>query len=154
MSVTVVSWNIATRIKPWRELVAMDADVALLQEAIPPPDYVVGQRDAALPGATVDRASFLESQLISHCPREQVAQAIRGRPAAAGISPDLIDSLADSSTKSHVFKASSISFATGLPGGWAMAATIPADLAQFGCGLPASVACLELAIVPTRSQGW
>ena len=33
MAVTVVSWNIATRIEPWRELVAMDADVALLQEA-------------------------------------------------------------------------------------------------------------------------
>ena len=48
MSVTVVSWNIATRIKPWRELVAMDADVALLQEARRPPDDVVGQRDAAL----------------------------------------------------------------------------------------------------------
>ena len=34
----VVCWNIAKRRKPWRELVAMDADVALLQEAgqVPP----------------------------------------------------------------------------------------------------------------------
>ena len=39
MNVTkVVSWNIAKRHDPWRELVAMDADVALLQEAgrVPP----------------------------------------------------------------------------------------------------------------------
>lgn len=37
MGVTVVSWNIATMIKPWKELTAMGADVALLQEARRPP---------------------------------------------------------------------------------------------------------------------
>lgn len=38
MVTTVVSWNVAKRRKPWRELVRMDADVALLQEAgrVPP----------------------------------------------------------------------------------------------------------------------
>ena len=36
-AIKVVSWNIATRIKPWRELVEMGADVALLQEARRPP---------------------------------------------------------------------------------------------------------------------
>ena len=53
MGVTVVSWNIATRHEPWRELVQMNADVALLQEARPPPDDVMGQRSAALPPADV-----------------------------------------------------------------------------------------------------
>ena len=39
MAVTVVSWNIAKRHEPWRQLTAMDADVAVLQEAgSPPPD--------------------------------------------------------------------------------------------------------------------
>lgn len=33
MATTVVSWNIAKRPEPWRQLVDMDADVALLQEA-------------------------------------------------------------------------------------------------------------------------
>lgn len=33
MSIQVVSWNVAKRHAPWRELVEMDADVALLQEA-------------------------------------------------------------------------------------------------------------------------
>ena len=33
MTTTVVSWNIAKRWEPWRQLAAMDADVALLQEA-------------------------------------------------------------------------------------------------------------------------
>ena len=39
MPTTVVSWNIAKRHEPWRQLVGMGADVALLQEAgRPPPD--------------------------------------------------------------------------------------------------------------------
>ena len=39
MSTTVVSWNIAGKREPWRRLLEMDADVALLQEAgRPPPD--------------------------------------------------------------------------------------------------------------------
>ena len=49
MPVTVVSWNIDTGPEPWRQLIQMNADVALLQEARPPPDDVVRQRDAALP---------------------------------------------------------------------------------------------------------
>lgn len=38
MATRIVCWNIAKRHDPWRELVAMDADVALLQEAgqVPP----------------------------------------------------------------------------------------------------------------------
>ena len=51
MAVTVVSWNIATRHEPWRQLLQMDADVALLQEAMPPPDDVVRMREATLPPA-------------------------------------------------------------------------------------------------------
>ncbi len=48
MGLTVVSWNIARSLKPWRELVQMGADVALLQEAVPPPGDVMDQEDAAL----------------------------------------------------------------------------------------------------------
>lgn len=47
--IKVISWNIATRREPWRQLVEMDADVALLQEATPPPDDVVRLRDSELP---------------------------------------------------------------------------------------------------------
>ena len=42
---TLVSWNIARRQEPWRQLAAMDADVALLQEATPPPPDVAGAFD-------------------------------------------------------------------------------------------------------------
>ena len=43
MVTTVVSWNIAKRPAPWRQLVEMDADVALLQEADSPPPDVAGK---------------------------------------------------------------------------------------------------------------
>lgn len=85
----------------------------------------------SLPGAKVERTAFLKSQLSSYCDERQVSAAIETRPIEAGIPPELIDKLADACIKSHVIKASSISFATGLPGGWAIAGTIPADLTQF-----------------------
>jgi uncharacterized membrane protein len=85
----------------------------------------------ALPGARVDRKSFLYSQLVNYCGQEQTLRSIETRPAIAGVPSDVIDRLADSCIKGHVLKASSISFAAGLPGGWTMVGTIPADLAQF-----------------------
>ncbi len=49
--VKIVSWNIAQRSEPWRVLAGMDADVALLQEAGPPPADVAGRIE-------VDRAPW------------------------------------------------------------------------------------------------
>ena len=43
--------EIARSHEPWRQLLQMDADVALLQEAAPPPDDVARLQDAALPPA-------------------------------------------------------------------------------------------------------
>ncbi len=47
--IKVISWNIAKRQQPWRLLAQSDADVALLQEATPPPDDVVRLRGSKLP---------------------------------------------------------------------------------------------------------
>ena len=46
MTTTVVSWNIARKHMPWRELVEMGADIALLQEAGMPPADVADRVDA------------------------------------------------------------------------------------------------------------
>ena len=43
--VKVVCWNIAKRPEPWLQLLQMDADVALLQEAVTPPSDVSDQVD-------------------------------------------------------------------------------------------------------------
>ena len=45
MTTTVVSWNIAKKHEPWRQLVEMGADVALLQEAGNPPADVADRVD-------------------------------------------------------------------------------------------------------------
>ena len=93
-------------------------------------DRVMGAA-LAIPGVKVDRAGFLRSQLAPYCDACQIRLAIEGRPANAGIPLDVIDGLAKSVIRSHVIKASGLSFAAGIPGGLAMAATIPADTAQF-----------------------
>ena len=49
MAITVVSWNIAKRAKPWRQLAGMGADVALLQEAGRVPPDVAGAVDTGPP---------------------------------------------------------------------------------------------------------
>ncbi len=45
MPIKVISWNIARGQRPWRELVKMDADLALLQEARPPTEELTGIAD-------------------------------------------------------------------------------------------------------------
>ena len=45
----IVSWNIATKYDAWRELLNMDVDVALLQEAKNPPSDVEGKIDTGPP---------------------------------------------------------------------------------------------------------
>ena len=89
------------------------------------------KRVMAVPGMVVERDKFLRSNLRSHCDDMQIDKAIDANPATAGVPIATLDSLADACRKSHVAKASVISFAAGVPGGWWMAATIPADLVQF-----------------------
>ena len=85
----------------------------------------------ALPGVKVDRAEFLRSNLQKHADEEQVSRAIQTNPSMAGISYEIVDQLADACRNGHVIKASALSFGAGVPGGWALAATIPVDIAQF-----------------------
>ncbi len=49
MIIKVVSWNIRKSHAPWRQLLDMDVDVALLQEAAEPPEDVVRIRKGELP---------------------------------------------------------------------------------------------------------
>ena len=45
MPTTVVSWNISKGHEPWRRLLQMDADIALLQEVGSVPPHVLGKVD-------------------------------------------------------------------------------------------------------------
>ncbi|TVQ87641.1 MAG: hypothetical protein EA397_17910 [Deltaproteobacteria bacterium] len=66
-----------------------------------------------------------------HVDDETLQAAITTSPAAAGIPPEVVRRAARSSINWHRATVTSLSFAAGLPGGLVLAATIPADLAQY-----------------------
>ena len=85
----------------------------------------------ALPGAKVDRKAFLRQALSKHVTEKVLQSAIYTSPAKAGVSKDTIRRIATANIKWHQAGVSAVSFASGLPGGWWIAGTVPADLIQF-----------------------
>ncbi len=84
-----------------------------------------------LPGVHITRESFLRKELFKNYPPEVIDDAVARTPAFAGISEADIDRIADEVIKFERNCVSGISAALGVPGGAAMAATIPADVVQY-----------------------
>lgn len=84
-----------------------------------------------LPGVKVDRSDFLIRSFGKHVTSDQLSLLLEKGPIEAEISPALIKKIAKRTIANQTMKSSSASFAAGLPGGVALAATIPADTAQF-----------------------
>ena len=84
-----------------------------------------------VPGIRIDRTDFLQAELQSKFPQEVIEDAIAYNPLHAGISRKVIDKIADAVIQHERICVSGISAALGTPGGIAMAATIPADIAQY-----------------------
>jgi hypothetical protein len=85
----------------------------------------------ALPGVKVDREAFLRRALSKHVTEKVLQSAIDTSPAKAGVSKNTIRRIATTTIKWHRVGVSSVSFASGLPGGWWIAGTAPTDFAQF-----------------------
>lgn len=85
---------------------------------------------AKLPGVRISRAAYLRSALGRYCAEEQIERAIAHSPAAAGISPKVIREAANTSITRETTRVTGISTLAGIPGGFAMIGTVPADLAQ------------------------
>lgn len=83
----------------------------------------------AIPGVKVDRELFLRGELRPYCTKEQREKALVN-PVEV-ISKDRIEALANACINNHTAKVTAISAAAGIPGGLAMAATIPGDMAQY-----------------------
>ncbi|MCI9214565.1 MAG: hypothetical protein K2P37_07360 [Oscillospiraceae bacterium] len=83
------------------------------------------------PGVHISRAAFLQKELFKNHPQDVIDKAIVTTPAQAGISPKEIAKIADNVIALERNCVSGISVALGAPGGWAMAATIPADIVQY-----------------------
>lgn len=81
-----------------------------------------------LPFIKVDRSDFLTKTFSNKI--DDMPKLLREGPQAF-FSKEELDRIASNVINLNVLQSSSISFASGLPGGVAIAATIPADMAQF-----------------------
>lgn len=82
-----------------------------------------------IPGVKVDRNKFL-AEVFSDKPN-LLENIINNGPIEAGITREEINKIANKLIMKRTGQSSIASFAAGIPGGLAMAATIPADILQF-----------------------
>lgn len=83
------------------------------------------------PGISINRSEFLTKEFNQKYTPEIVTKAINETPLKAGISKEDIDKIANDVIAFERNCVSGISAALGMPGGLAVAATIPADIAQY-----------------------
>lgn len=85
-----------------------------------------------LRGVKIDREHFLRAELHKRgIGAATIARAIAENPAAAGIQPRMLDRIAAEVVEFETRKSTAMSFAAGIPGGFAMFGTIPGDITQF-----------------------
>lgn len=92
---------------------------------------MVLKESASLPMVRIDRTGFLKTALSPHFDEDTVLKAISVNPAYAGISAGKIRKIANSCINYETTKVTALSFAAGVPGGFAMIGAIPADLIQY-----------------------
>ena len=83
-----------------------------------------------LPIVKVDRTEFIQKELSPYCTSEQIAQAINDSPTKV-LTRSQLNKIANGCINYHTTLVCSASALSGLPGGWFLAAAIPADIAQF-----------------------
>ena len=83
-----------------------------------------------MPGVKVDRVSFLRKALKGYCNEQRLDMLENVRPYTIA-SDKVIDSVATQCINRHTALATTGSTIAGLPGGLAMAATLPGDLTQY-----------------------
>lgn len=84
-----------------------------------------------IPGIKIERSDFLRAELNVKYPESVIEAAISETPSAAGIDVKVLDKIADNVIQRERVAVSGISAVLGLPGSFAMLATIPADIAQY-----------------------
>lgn len=85
----------------------------------------------SIDGIRIDRETFLRKEFSRKYSEDIVEQAILQSPMKANISLDEINKVADAVISFERNCVSGISAALGVPGGLAMAATLPMDIAQY-----------------------
>lgn len=82
-----------------------------------------------IPGVKVDREMFLRTELRPYCTKDELEKAV-ANPVGV-VSKQRIEALANACIRNQTTKVTAISTVAGIPGGFAMAATIPGDVAQY-----------------------
>ena len=102
-----------------------------------------------VPGVRVNREEFLRQELRKlRMGDDAIARAIDSNPLLAGVALTEIDRLAEEAISYEMNKSAAISFVAGIPGGFAMLGTIPADLMQY------SVPALRIMQKLAYLYGW
>lgn len=84
-----------------------------------------------IPGIRIRRDEFLKKELFKKYSEDIIEDAIKYNPAHANIPLEEIDKIADEVIQFERMCVSGIAAALGVPGGVAMVATIPTDIAQY-----------------------
>ncbi|MPM96888.1 hypothetical protein SDC9_144054 [bioreactor metagenome] len=84
-----------------------------------------------LPYCKIDRDVFLTSQLKGKISAQQLCDALDNGTINAGVSIALLNHIAIGAVNMETTKTAALSTVAGIPGGFAMIGTIPADLTQF-----------------------
>lgn len=93
--------------------------------------YELVRRAVSLTGVKIERDKFFRNELAKYSEDVDIEQAISSTPIAAGMTAEQVDKAARAVIDFETKKCSAISFATGIPGGIALAGAIPADLTQY-----------------------
>ena len=82
-----------------------------------------------IPGVKVERNKFLAEEFATEF--KNIEEILEKGPIEAGITREKLDEISNKLIFKRTSQSSVASFITGIPGGLAMAATIPADVLQF-----------------------
>jgi len=107
----------------------METNEGKTKNSIQPADLVAMAMQ--LPAVRVDREKFITAQFDKLFDPATVQSILENGTQASGIPRHVIHSLSRSAIRHETALVSMVSGAAGLPGGWAMAATIPADMIQY-----------------------
>ncbi len=121
------------------EIVEEDGAVSLVSQASSEQDeqasvYAVFflKKLVRLKGVRISREDFLRQELRKlHLSDAEIECAIASNPLSAGVSRKSLDKLANDAISFETKKSTALSFAAGIPGGFAMLGTVPADLTQY-----------------------
>lgn len=83
------------------------------------------------PGIKINRAEFIKKEFSKYCSEDVINNIIASTPLKAGVSKDVVDKIATDVIQYERICVSEISTALSIPGGVAMIATLPTDIAQY-----------------------